>query len=120
MWPAASDSHESGKGAATALFRAVGRGEPDAISVQEIFAGHLAEAIRLLVLTIDVEVVVLGGGVASVGERLRLAVASALTRQSEGSAFLQSLALPSRVRLIDSSQPIAAIGAALLARDLVR
>jgi glucokinase len=120
MWPAASDGHESGKGAATALFRAVGRGEPDAIGVQEIFAGHLAEAVRLLVLTIDVEVVVLGGGVASVGERLRLAVASALTRQSEGSAFLQSLALPSRVRLIDSARPIAAIGAALLARDLVR
>jgi glucokinase len=116
-WPAPADESEAGTGPASALFRAASRGEPDAIRVRDTFAAHLAQAVRLLVLAVDVEVVVLGGGVASIGEPLRHAVAAALTTQGEGSAFLRSLELPQRVTLIDSKQPIAALGAALLARD---
>jgi glucokinase len=116
-WPTHPDKSEAGTEPAIALFRAASRGEPDAIRVRDVFTGHLAQAVRILVLSVDVEVVVLGGGVAGVGEPLRHAVATALTSQGEGSAFLRSLELPQRVALTDSKQPIAALGAAFLARD---
>jgi glucokinase len=58
--------------------------------------------------------VVLGGGVAHLGEPLRLHVAAALAAQAESSPFLASLDLAGRVRVAPAGQPLAAIGAALL------
>jgi glucokinase len=81
-------------------------------------AGYLAAAVRILALTVDVDLVVLGGGVSGVGEPLRQAIAIALDRQAEGSAFLRGLDLSARLMLIPRDQPIAAIGAALLARPV--
>jgi glucokinase len=118
-WPVPSYHSESepGIGAARSLFLAASNGEPDAIGVRDAFASHLAEAVRLLVLAVDVDTVVLGGGVAAVGEELLTALASALATQGAGSAFLRSLDLPSRVTMIASEVPVAAIGAALIAHD---
>ena len=78
-------------------------------------ADHLAAAVQLLVLTVDVDVVVLGGGVSEVGEQLRLAVANGLSQRGRTSPFLASLNLPSRITLAPTGRPIAALGAALLA-----
>ncbi len=104
----------SGEGPAHGLFRAATAGDLKAVAVRDEVAGHLASAVQLLVLTVDADVVVLGGGVADVGEPLRAAVAAALTRRGRDSAFLASLDLPARVRLVPAGQPVAAIGAALL------
>jgi len=84
--------------------------------IRDEVAGHLAAAVRMLALTVDVDLVVLGGGVSEVGEPLLAAVAAALDRQAEGSAFLRGLDLSSRLSLIPRDQPVAAVGAALLAR----
>ena len=108
LWPT------TGRPAAQALFYAAASGDPQAQAVRDRFAGHVADAVRLIALTIDPEVVVLGGGVAHVGERLRAAVANALTAQAASSPFLASLALPGRIRLVPDDVPVAAIGAALL------
>jgi glucokinase len=119
-WPVAtrpepSDGPWAGEGPADALFRAAADGDKKARGLCLQIADHLAAAVQLLVLTVDVDVVVLGGGVAEVGERLRLAVVSALSQRSRTSPFLSSLDLPARVALAPSGRPVAALGAALLA-----
>ena len=109
-WP------RGGARTAESLFAAAAGGAPDAVAVRDRFAGAVASAVRLLVLTVDVEVVVLGGGVAAVGEPLRLAVADALRKQATDSSFLASLRLADRLRVVAQDRPVAAVGAALLGR----
>jgi len=75
--------------------------------------------VRILVLTTDVRCVVLGGGVSELGAPLLDAVVGALEAQATGSAFLASLGIGGRVRLAPPGVPVAAIGAALLARGTV-
>lgn len=111
-WPA------GGLGAARSLVEAAGDGDPRAGRVLAGLADHLAAAVRMLALTLDVDLVVLGGGVADAGDPLRAAVADALDRQAAGSPFLQSLRLASRVAVVTQDR-LAALGAALLALDLV-
>ncbi|TQL66727.1 putative NBD/HSP70 family sugar kinase [Nocardioides albertanoniae] len=98
---------------AAALFAAATEGDPAAIAVRDRFATGVAAAIRALALAVDPERVVIGGGVAAIGEPLREAIAVALTEQAETSPFLASLELASRLRVV-SSAPVAAIGAALI------
>jgi glucokinase len=113
-WPVERGSDARGTPAA-ALFRSAADGDAEALRVRTEIADHLAAAVQLLVLTVDVDVVVLGGGVSEVGEQLRLAVANGLSQRARTSPFLASLDLPSRVRLGPTGRPIAALGAALLA-----
>ena len=110
-WPS-----PDGLPAAQALFRAADAGDPAARRIRAEVVGHLAGAVRLLVLTLDVGVVVLGGGVAQVGEPLGTAVRQALVHLQAGSPFLQALDLPSRVVMSPPDRPVAAIGAALVGR----
>ncbi|MDZ5621843.1 ROK family protein [Nocardioides bizhenqiangii] len=99
---------------AQALFDAAAAGDPRAMGIRDRFAARVADAVRLVCLTVDPEFVVLGGGVAQVGERLRVSVAHALAEQASSSPFLRSLDLPGRVLLVPSGVPVAALGAALL------
>jgi predicted NBD/HSP70 family sugar kinase len=110
-WPVETDAAP----AAHSLFRAAEAGDPAAVAVRDRVADHLAAAVRLLVLTVDVDLVVLGGGVADVGDPLCHAVAAALDRQADDTAFLRALDLARRVALVDGTRPVAAIGAAMLA-----
>lgn len=110
LWPG------DGQPAAQALFDAAAAGSVEATAVRDRFAARVADAVRLVALTVDPAVVVLGGGVAQVGERLRVAVAHALAEQAAASPFLRSLDLPGRLRLAPLDRPVAALGAALLGR----
>jgi predicted NBD/HSP70 family sugar kinase len=111
-WPT-----DDGSGPATGLFRAAQAGDTRAVEVVRRFAGAVATTVRVLCLTADVESVVLGGGVAQVGDPLLRAVQDALEEQAHGSAFLSSLGLADRVLLVPVGYPAAAIGAALLGRS---
>ncbi|QTE30400.1 ROK family protein [Pengzhenrongella sicca] len=113
-WPAAV-----GTPPPAALFAAAAAGDPAATVLRDEFARAVAAAVRILVLTTDVEHVVLGGGVSEVGEPLLAAVVHALTVQAGESAFLGSLNIAARVRLPPAGSPVAAIGAALVARGTV-
>jgi predicted NBD/HSP70 family sugar kinase len=77
----------------------------------------VAAAVRVLVLTCDIEHVVLGGGVAGLGDALLEPVRAALAAQSAGSPFLASLRIADRVQLVPPGSDPAAVGAALAARD---
>ncbi|KAB2813462.1 ROK family protein [Pimelobacter simplex] len=111
LWPSGS-----GQPAGQALFDAAAAGDAEAVAVRDRFAARVADAVRLVALTVDPAVVVLGGGVAQVGDRLRVAVAHALAEQAAASPFLRSLDLPGRLRLAPLDVPVAALGAALLGK----
>lgn len=110
-WPS------SGRPSAQALFAAAEAGDPKAVDVRAGFAAGVAAAVRILALAVDPDLVVLGGGVANLGDPLRAVVASALDVQAASSEFLASLALADRVVVTPPGRPVAAIGAALLARS---
>lgn len=101
---------------AQALFAAAQGGDPKAVALRDEFAAGVASAVRVLALAVDPRTVVLGGGVAQLGEQLRVAVAGALLDQAASSPFLASLDLAGRLRVVPSSYPVAAVGAALLGR----
>jgi predicted NBD/HSP70 family sugar kinase len=112
-----------------ALARAWGR--PGALPVRDILdaadAGDLeatalradlfhgaAAAVRVLVLSADVERVIIGGGLTALGDRLERGIRSALLAGAESSAFMRSLHLDERIDLLPAGSPAAAFGAALI------
>lgn len=107
MWPTDSDQPT------TALFEAAASGDPAAIAVRTRLVESVASAVRLLVLTIDVDSVVLGGGVSTLGDLLD-DVRKVLVRWESSSAFLRSIGLSSRVHGLPPGFPAAAVGAAMV------
>ena len=107
-WPV-----NDGLSPAAALFAAAAGGDARAVRVRDAFGDSVASAVRLLVLTCDVETVVLGGGVTDLGPALLDVVVAALHRQATVSPFLAALQLPDRVAIVPAGSAVAAIGAAL-------
>lgn len=96
------------------LFDAADAGDPRAVELRRGFAQAVAAALRVLVLSVDVEVVVVGGGLAALGERLRVLVAAELASSAAASPFLRSLRVAERLVLLPPGSPAAAFGAALV------
>ncbi|MBP1301807.1 ROK family protein [Curtobacterium sp. 1310] len=104
-----------GSSAATALFDSADAGDPAAVAVRDRFVSGLASAVRILVVTADVESVVVGGGLATLGERLLALVRAGFDGAARTSPFAASLDLSSRVHIAPVDRPLAALGAAFLA-----
>jgi glucokinase len=99
---------------AAAVFAAASAGDPRALAVRDHFAARVADAIRMLGLSVDPAVIVLGGGVTDLGEPLLAAVTAAVRAQAVTSPFLAAINLAARVRLLPTGVPAAAIGAAMI------
>ena len=101
------------------VFDAADAGDPRARGLRTGLARGVAAAVRVLVLTADVDAVVLGGGVTGLGRRLMADVTAELAASAETSPFMRSLRLDERVELLPAGSPAAALGAALVgsARD---
>jgi glucokinase len=99
---------------AAAVFAAASSGDPRAVAVRDHFAARVADAIRMLGLSVDPAVIVLGGGVTDLGEPLLDVVTAALRAQAVTSPFLAAIGLAGRVRLLPAGVPAAAIGAAMI------
>ena len=116
MWPT-----EQGTSAAE-LHRAAAAGDPVARRLWTGVIGGLSRAVLLLALTWDPEVIVLGGGVASLGELLSDAIVERLDADAQHSEFLGSLDIAARTRVIDPSValgPLGAVRAAYTARPVL-
>lgn len=96
------------------VFDAADAGDASAIQLRAGLARGVAAAVRVLVLTADVDIVVLGGGVTALRDRLMTHVAAELTASAEASPFMRSLRLRERVELLPPGSPAAAVGAALV------
>jgi glucokinase len=105
MWP--TDNGTS----AVELYRAAFSGDLAARRLWAGVIGGLSRAVLLLALTWDPEVVVLSGGVATLGDVLRDAIAERLAADGQHSEFLGSLDLGARMRVIDPSVMLGPIGA---------
>lgn len=112
MWPS-THRHPS-----VELFDRADAGDPGAVAVRARFLTGVASAVRLLALTTDVDDIVIGGGLAALGERLLDGTRGVLAEWGAGSAFLASLDLPPRVQVIPRGFPAAAVGAALVGEEL--
>jgi glucokinase len=74
----------------------------------------IASAARILVLTVDVDVVVIGGGISALGQPLLDGVHDVFTGWETTSPFIASLQLSDRVRMLPKGTSSAATGAAWL------
>ncbi|MFG6502878.1 ROK family protein [Microbacterium sp. P05] len=103
----------------TDVFDAADAGDADAAALRAGVAFGVAAAVRVLVLTADVDTVVVGGGLTALAPRLTADVADTLGESAALSPFLRSLRLEERVTLLPPGSPAAAVGAALIgaARD---
>jgi len=97
-----------------ALFAAAASGAPDATAVRDRLLQGVAQAARLLVLTVDVDDVVIGGGISRLGEPLLDGVRAVIAGWEAVSPFVASLGLAGRLRLLPADFPAAAVGAALV------
>ncbi|MCP2635076.1 ROK family protein [Microbacterium sp. HD4P20] len=96
------------------VFDAADAGDASARQLRAGLARGVAAAIRVLILTADVDIVVLGGGVTALGEPLMADVAAELTASAEASPFMRSLRLGERAEFLPPGSPAAALGAALV------
>lgn len=96
------------------LFDAADQGDSEALLLRADLARGAAAAVRVLVLSADVERVIIGGGLTALGERLGDGIRSALIADAAGSPFLRSLHLDERIELLPAGSPAAAVGAALV------
>ena len=113
-WAIARDWPTLDRHPARALFDAAAAGDSRAVDVRERFLTGVAAAVRLLVLTTDVDDVVIGGGLAALGDDLLGGTHRILNGWADSSAFLASLDLAARVQVIPPGFPAAAVGAALV------
>ena len=100
--------------AVAAVFDAADAGDPRAIALRSGLADGVAAAVRVLVLSTDVDTVVLGGGLSNLGNRLLEVVHDSLITGGARSPFIHSLALEQRVEVLAVGSPAAALGAALV------
>lgn len=100
------------------VFDAADAGDPHARTLRAGLARGVAAAVRILVLTADVDIVILGGGISALGDRLMADVSAELSASAQASSFLRSLRLDERVELLPAGSPAAALGAALVGASL--
>ena len=108
-WPADGETSP-----ARAVFTAAAAGDPAAVAVRDQYAARVADAVRMVGLSVDPAAIIIGGGITDVGRPLLAAVAAALREQAATSPFLAALDLAGRVSLLPGQLPVGAIGAALI------
>jgi len=98
----------------TAVLDAADNGDERALEIRRRLFDGVATSVRILVLTVDVDLVVIGGGISRLGPRLLDGVDAIFAAWDEQSPFIQSLELSQRLRVLPADSPVAALGAAYL------
>jgi len=101
------------------VFRASAAGDEVASEITDRVADHLARAIRSLVLTLGVERIVIGGGVAAAGPALLEPLRARLDRERASSPLAQAAMGDLTVELSSPTESPGARGAAALARQRI-
>ncbi|ALJ19190.1 ROK family protein [Microbacterium sp. No. 7] len=96
------------------VFDAADAGDAAAVALRDDVAYGVAAAVRVLVLTLDADEVVIGGGLTALGDRMLGRVVDQLSAADAASPFLRSLRLADRIHLLPPGSPAAALGAALI------
>lgn len=102
------------------VFRAAAEGDGLATELADAAAGHLARAVRALVLLFGVERVVLGGGVAAAGGQLLERLLAQLDCERLSSPLIEAALTTVSVDVLPPDTEAGARGAAAIARAGVR
>jgi predicted NBD/HSP70 family sugar kinase len=102
------------------VFRAGANGDLVAAEIIDRVAGHLARLVVALSLTLGLQRVVIGGGVAAAGPALLDPILSRLARERDASPLVHAALREAGVELLSPSEAPGARGAALLARERMR
>ena len=94
-------------------------GDEVAVEIVDRVADHLARAIRSLALTLGVERVVIGGGVAAAGPALLDPIRSRIARDRAASPLVQAALGDATVELLSPNEAPGARGAAAIARHRI-
>lgn len=108
QWAQGSDN------AVTAVLDAADAGDERALEIRQRLFDGVAASVRILVLTVDVDSVIIGGGLAGLGPRLMDGVSAVIASWEAQSPFIASLDLRGRLQLVPAGTPVAALGAAHL------
>lgn len=100
--------------AAVDVLSAAHAGDPRARQIHAGLMHGVATAVRVLVLTLDVDHVMLGGGLTGLRDELLDGAREVIRGWEAASPFLASLDMGARMVLAPHGEPIAAIGAATL------
>jgi glucokinase len=104
---------------ATDVFRAAAAGDALAAELAGAVAVRLAQAIRALVLTLGVNHIVIGGGVAAAGQALLSPVLAAIDAERAASPLVDAAFREANVELLSPATEAGARGAAAIARERV-
>jgi glucokinase-like ROK family protein len=97
------------------VYRAAATGDPVAVEIADAVGRRLAWAIHLLVMTYDVERVVLGGGVSHAGERFLRPIEGELDRIRATSELAREQLVPGIAQLLPPGADAGAWGAVSIA-----
>jgi glucokinase len=111
--PAGGASAGTARNTVHGMLAAAQAGDPEAERIRSRLFDGVASAVRILVLMLDVDVVVIGGGISTMGDALLDPVRGVIDGWSATSPFIASLELGSRIRLLPPDIPTAAVGAAM-------
>ena len=100
-------------------FVAAREGDVVAAAAVDVLCTGIGLAIQLVALASGAEYVVIGGGLAALGDPLREGIRTDLTRRASSSQIIESLHLARRFELLPADVPVAAMGAAWLGRATV-
>jgi predicted NBD/HSP70 family sugar kinase len=101
------------------VFRAGSAGDAVAVEITDRVADHLARAIRSLALTLGVQRVVIGGGVAAAGPALLEPIQSRIARERAASPLVEAALGDATVELLSPTEAPGARGAAAIARSRI-
>jgi glucokinase len=98
------------------VFRAASEGDEVAAEIADAVAGRLARLIRTLVLTLGVNHIVVGGGVAAAGDALLGRILAAVALERAASPLVEAAFAESTIQLLSPEVEAGARGAAAIAR----
>lgn len=101
------------------VFRAGTEGDELALEITGRVAGHLARAIRALVLTVGVKRIVIGGGVAAAGDALLEPIHGRIAGERAASPLVEAAFDGATVELLSPQWEAGARGAAAIARQRI-
>jgi glucokinase len=102
------------------VFQAAQAGDRTAGRILQRMGSYLARAIYALLMSYDVDLVVLGGGVASAGEAFLIPIQKELSRLSQPSNLAQSMLSGDKIRLGSRDDNPGAWGMVTLAKQMLQ